>query len=158
MTNLTADNLPPVLDSATVHSNLLLLGYRESTALDAEHAPQREAFALLANGSAMVITAVAVDAAANTVARTLTRAVGAGQTVSLSYTDPGNTQSIQDTAANHAASFSALRVDNRTASGSALALGIALRLPAGASALTAQQPASQRRLSFQPAGAGVRRQ
>jgi uncharacterized repeat protein (TIGR02059 family) len=117
VTNNTLDTTPPVVSTATVTANQLVLSYTEATTLDAVNTAPIGAFAVTAGGSANAVTAVAVNAAAKTVTLTLAFVVGAGQTVTVAYTDPtgGNdTNAVQDAAGNDAASFAARPVTNLT--------------------------------------------
>ena len=114
VTNNAADT--PILESATVQGNTLVLTYSE--ALDAGNIPLPEAFAVKVGGAdAVALTNVAVDSAARTVTLTLADAVTSGQTVKVSYTDPtaGNdTDAIQDVAGNDAFSVENQAVTNDT--------------------------------------------
>uniref|UniRef100_UPI000237739F Ig-like domain-containing protein n=1 Tax=Verminephrobacter aporrectodeae TaxID=1110389 RepID=UPI000237739F len=119
----TVDARPPqISDDAmanTVNGNQLVLSYIEAIGLDAAHVPATGAFALRVNGTAVAnaVTAVSVNATAKTVTLTLASAVGPGDTVSVSYTDPtsGNdANAIQDAAGNDAASFAQRQIQNNT--------------------------------------------
>ncbi|MCW8200917.1 hypothetical protein D8B23_21630, partial [Verminephrobacter aporrectodeae subsp. tuberculatae] len=65
------DTTAPVISSAKASGNQLVLSCAEANALDAEHKPAPEAFTVLVDGVRSAVTAVAVDALANTVALTL---------------------------------------------------------------------------------------
>jgi uncharacterized repeat protein (TIGR02059 family) len=117
VTNTTPDTTPPLVNTATVNGNQLVLSYTEATTLDATHAPATTDFAVLVGATANAVTAVAVNAAAKTVTLTLTTAVVAGQAVTVAYTDPtaGNdTNAVQDAAGNDAVSFAARPATNLT--------------------------------------------
>jgi uncharacterized repeat protein (TIGR02059 family) len=117
VTNNTLDTTPPVVSTATVTANQLVLSYTEATTLDAVNTAPIGAFAVTAGGSANAVTSVVVNAAAKTVTLTLTTAVVAGQAVTVAYTDPtaGNdANAIQDAAGNDAASFAATSATNLT--------------------------------------------
>ncbi|WP_283202048.1 SwmB domain-containing protein, partial [Acidovorax sp. NB1] len=117
VTNNTLDTTPPVVSTATVNGNQLVLSYTEATTLDAVNTAPVGAFAVTAGGFANAVTGLAVNAAAKTVTLTLAFVVGAGQTVTVAYTDPtgGNdTNAVQDAAGNDAASFAARPVTNLT--------------------------------------------
>ncbi|MDD2176170.1 SwmB domain-containing protein, partial [Acidovorax sp. D2M1] len=117
VTNNTLDTTPPVENTATVTANQLVLSYTEATTLDAVNTAPGSAFAVVVGGFANAVTGVAVNAAAKTVTLTLAYAVGAGQTVTVAYTDPtaGNdANAVQDAAGNDAVSFSARAVTNLT--------------------------------------------
>ncbi len=114
VTNNAADT--PILESATVQGNTLVLTYNE--ALDAGNVPLPEAFAVKVGGADPVAPdSVAVDSAARTVTLTLADAVTSGQTVKLSYTDPttdDDTDAIQDVAGNDAFTVENQLVTNAT--------------------------------------------
>ncbi|MCZ8220948.1 MAG: SwmB domain-containing protein, partial [Acidovorax sp.] len=117
VTNNTLDTTPPVVSTATVNGNQLVLSYTEATTLDAVNTAPVGAFAVMAGGFANAVTGVAVNAAAKTVTLALTTAVVAGQSVTISYTDPtgGNdANAVQDAAGNDAVSFTATAVTNLT--------------------------------------------
>ncbi|KMO35124.1 SwmB domain-containing protein [Methylobacterium aquaticum] len=109
------DATRPTLASATVDGTTLVLTYDE--ALDALHGPSAGAFSVMAGGTAVTVSGVAVDAAAKTVTLTLASAVTSGQTVTVAYTDPSagdDTNAVQDAAGNDAATLSATSVTNMT--------------------------------------------
>ncbi|BAO30157.1 SwmB domain-containing protein [Sulfuritalea hydrogenivorans] len=114
VTNNAADT--PILESATVHGDTLVLTYND--ALDAGNVPLPEAFAVKVGGADPVApTNVAVDSAARTVTLTLADAVTSGQTVKLSYTDPttdNDADAIQDVAGNDAFTVENQSVTNET--------------------------------------------
>ncbi len=115
--NYAVDTLAPVLATATVNGNQLVLAYTEAATLDASHAPAPTDFAVLVGAAANTVTALAVNAVAKTITLTLTTAVVAGQAVTVAYTDPtaGNdANAIQDAAGNDAASFAATPATNLT--------------------------------------------
>ncbi len=115
--NYAVDTLAPVLATATVNGNQLVLAYTEAATLDATHAPAPTDFAVLVGAAANTVTALAVNAVAKTITLTLTTAVVAGQAVTVAYTDPtaGNdANAIQDAAGNDAASFAATAATNLT--------------------------------------------
>ncbi len=117
VTNNTPDTTAPVLNTATVTGNQLVLTYTEASTLDAGHPPGIGDFAVTAGGTGNAVTGVTVDATAKTVTLTLTTAVASGQTVTVAYTDPtaGNdANAIQDAAGNDAASLTASPVTNNT--------------------------------------------
>lgn len=116
-TGVLVDAVAPVLNTATVTGNQLVLTYTEASTLDAGHPPGIGDFAVTAGGTGNAVTGVTVDATAKTVTLTLTTAVASGQTVTVAYTDPtaGNdAHAIQDAAGNDAASFAASPVTNNT--------------------------------------------
>ncbi|MCW8209456.1 hypothetical protein D8B24_21150, partial [Verminephrobacter aporrectodeae subsp. tuberculatae] len=102
-----------------VNGDQLVLSFSDTGNLDADatHKPANGAFTVLVNGVANAVTNVSVEAQAKTVTLTLSTAVTHGQTVTVAYADPttGNdTNAIQDTAGNDAASFAATAVTNNT--------------------------------------------
>ena len=105
----------PTLTGASVNGNTLVLTFSE--ALDAAHAPSASAFGLTVAGvAAPAPSAVLVDG--NQVTLTLSTTVGFGQAVTLSYTDAhvgaDDSNAVQDSAGNDAASFSGVAVTNAT--------------------------------------------
>jgi uncharacterized repeat protein (TIGR02059 family) len=115
--NNTPDVAAPVFSSASVYANSLVLAYTDASPLDAAHAPATAAFAVQADGGAVAVTGVAVNAAAHTVTLTLAAGVGSGQVVTVSYTDPtggDDANAIQDAAGNDAASIVLASVVNDT--------------------------------------------
>uniref|UniRef100_UPI00036793D2 FG-GAP-like repeat-containing protein n=2 Tax=Aureimonas ureilytica TaxID=401562 RepID=UPI00036793D2 len=114
-TNIAIDATPPVLVSATVDGNSLVLTYSE--ALDAAHPPATNAFTVRAGGSLVAVNAVAVDGAAKTVTLTLASTVTHGHSVTVSYNDPttgDDANAIQDQVGNDAVSLSESAVTNTT--------------------------------------------
>ncbi|MCW8205074.1 hypothetical protein D8B27_20415, partial [Verminephrobacter aporrectodeae subsp. tuberculatae] len=119
------DTTPPQLITTgdttrpKVTGDQLVLSFSDTGNLDADatHKPAGGAFTVLVNGVANAVTHVSVEAQAKTVTLTLSTAVSHGQTVTVAYADPttGNdTNAIQDTAGNDAASFAATAVTNNT--------------------------------------------
>ncbi|WP_186464817.1 Ig-like domain-containing protein, partial [Azospirillum brasilense] len=76
----------PVLQSAAVNGTSLVLTY--DTALDAVNIPSAGSFTVLAGGSPVTVSGVAVDTASKTVTLTLAQPVAYGAAVSVSYADP----------------------------------------------------------------------
>ena len=115
--NYGVDTAPPVLGTATVNGNRLVLTYTDATGLDAANVAPGGAFTVQVGASTNAVTGVAVNATAGTVTLTLTTPVVAGQAVTVAYADPtvGNdANAIQDAAGNDAASFAATAVTNLT--------------------------------------------
>jgi uncharacterized repeat protein (TIGR02059 family) len=113
--NMTPDNEAPVIASATISGNSLVISYTDSSALDAVNVPSTSAFAL--TGTTATVTGMNVDGANKTVTLTLSAEVLATDVISLSYTDPtaGNdTAAIQDVLGNDAATASNVSVTNNT--------------------------------------------
>ncbi|MCW8209424.1 hypothetical protein D8B24_20980, partial [Verminephrobacter aporrectodeae subsp. tuberculatae] len=113
------DTTPPVLDTATVRGNQLVLRFNDANPLDAtlEHKPTNETFTVRVGSVANAVTAVAVDAQAKTVTLTLSTPVAHGQSVTVAYSDPtanDDVRAIQDTVGNDVASFAATAVRNDT--------------------------------------------
>ncbi|MCW8200536.1 hypothetical protein D8B23_19540, partial [Verminephrobacter aporrectodeae subsp. tuberculatae] len=113
------DTTPPVLDTATVRGNQLVLRFNDANQLDAtlENKPTNEAFTVRVGSAANAVTAVAVDAQAKTVTLTLSTPVAHGQSVTVAYSDPtanDDVRAIQDAAGNDVASFAATAVRNDT--------------------------------------------
>ncbi|MCW8205130.1 Ig-like domain-containing protein, partial [Verminephrobacter aporrectodeae] len=113
------DTTAPVLDTATVRGNQLVLRFNDANPLDAtlEHKPTNEAFTVRVGSAENAVTAVAVDAQAKTVTLTLSTPVAHGQSVTVAYSDPtanDDVRAIQDTAGNDVASFAATAVRNDT--------------------------------------------
>ncbi|WBS01330.1 Ig-like domain-containing protein [Pseudoduganella sp. SL102] len=111
------DTVAPAFAGATVNRRTLVLTYDEAGPLDAAHGPATGAFTVMAGGTAIAVSAVAVDAAARTVTLTLATAVRHDQPVTVAYADPtgGNdAAAIQDAAGNDAAPLAAAPVVNTT--------------------------------------------
>ncbi|MCW8167403.1 hypothetical protein D8B21_21680, partial [Verminephrobacter aporrectodeae subsp. tuberculatae] len=109
------DNTAPVINTAVVNGNQLVLTYTEEGNLDVTNTAAASAFAVSSAGNAAIsVNSVAVSG--KTVTLTLSRAVTSAETtVTVSYTKPtsGNNV-IQDAASNDAVSFSAKPVTNNT--------------------------------------------
>ncbi|PWC62034.1 hypothetical protein TSH58_25810, partial [Azospirillum sp. TSH58] len=106
---------PPVLQSATVDGTTLVLTYDKD--LDPANPPAAGAFQVKVGGNTVTVSNVAVDSANKTVTLTLAQAVTDTDTVTVAYTDPtaGNdTNAIQSTIGDDAASFTARPVTNTT--------------------------------------------
>jgi uncharacterized repeat protein (TIGR02059 family) len=111
------DTAAPTFVGATVNGATLVMSYADAGPLDAAHPPAPGAFTVMAGGSAVAVTAVAVNAAAKTVTLTLASAVTNGQAVTVAYADPsgGNdVNAIQDAPGDDAASLPATSVANNT--------------------------------------------
>lgn len=104
------DNIPPVLQSASVAGNLVTLTFNE--ALDANSTPRSTQFVVTVADSPRTISNVAVSGA--TVTLTLSSAVTSGQTVKVSYF--GGTPALKDLAGNIAEQFANYTVSNVTSS------------------------------------------
>ncbi|MCW5256194.1 hypothetical protein D5038_07480 [Verminephrobacter aporrectodeae subsp. tuberculatae] len=108
----TRDTVDPLLHSATVNDNQLVLSYTDANMLDASHTASASAFAL-SSSSAAAISVSSVAVTGKTVTLTLSRAVTSDEALTLSYTKPA-TGEIQDEAGNDAADLHNQVVDNRT--------------------------------------------
>jgi uncharacterized repeat protein (TIGR02059 family) len=116
-TGVRVDTAAPAYGAATVNEATLVMTYADATSLDAAHAPGAGAFTVKADGAALAVTAVSVNAAAHTVTLTLAAPVANGQAVTVAYADPtgGNdVNAIQDAAGNDALSLAATAVVNNT--------------------------------------------
>ncbi|MGB9989430.1 DUF4347 domain-containing protein [Massilia sp. SM-13] len=119
LTGVLADTAAPSLLTATVNGATMVLTYSDAGLLDAANVPPTSAFGVLVAGSPVLVSAVAVNAAAHTVTLTLASAVSSGQAVSVAYADPtaGNdVNAVQDAAGNDAASLASIAVVNNTPS------------------------------------------
>jgi len=112
----TGDVTPPLLSTAAVDGETLTLTYNE--ALDAVSAPAAGAFSAKVNGVLRSVNAVQVSG--STVTLTLASAVGAGDTVTVSYAVPG-ANPVQDVAGNDAAPLTDRAVTNSTGGGATTA-------------------------------------
>ncbi|WP_374452732.1 DUF4347 domain-containing protein [Phenylobacterium sp.] len=117
-TGLLVDAVAPVFASANVNGARLVMTYSDTLQLDAAHPPGVGSFSVMAGGSAVAVTAVAVDGAARTVTLTLASPVAAGAAVTVAYTDPtggDDVNAIQDLGGVDAVSLAATSVTNTTA-------------------------------------------
>ncbi|MCW8209357.1 hypothetical protein D8B24_20640, partial [Verminephrobacter aporrectodeae subsp. tuberculatae] len=106
-----ADTTAPVLSSATVNGNQLVLTYIEAENLSGYLLEGNAGFTVSsAGGTAITVTGAVVDATHNTVTLTLSRAVAYRETVTLSHTMAG----VEDVAGNDTANFSNRDVTNIT--------------------------------------------
>ncbi|MCW8205154.1 hypothetical protein D8B27_20855, partial [Verminephrobacter aporrectodeae subsp. tuberculatae] len=111
------DTTPPVINTATVSDNQLVLTYTEANRLDATHIPPTTALEVRVDNVLTAVTAITVNAQDKTVSLTLATAVSRDQAVTVAYNDPtagDDANAIQDAAGNDAASFPAMPVNNRT--------------------------------------------
>ncbi len=110
------DTAAPVLATARVNGNSMVLSFADAGALDAAHPPAAGDFAVKAAGQSVSVTGVTVDAGTRTVTLTLSSAVGNGQEVTVAYDDltPNDANAIRDVAGNHAAGFGVTPVVNNT--------------------------------------------
>ncbi|WP_273163110.1 DUF4347 domain-containing protein [Massilia timonae] len=110
------DTAGPVLTTATVDGNSMMLSFADVGALDATHPPALGDFTVTVAGETVTVTGVTVDASAKTVTLTLSTAVRNGQAVTVAYDDltPNDADAIQDAVGNDAASFGVTPVVNNT--------------------------------------------
>ncbi|MCW8209144.1 hypothetical protein D8B24_19460 [Verminephrobacter aporrectodeae subsp. tuberculatae] len=102
-----------------VTGNQLVLRFSDTGDLDANptRKPAGGAFAVLVDGALNAVTNVSINGQNRTVTLTLSTAVIHGQSVTVAYTDPttdDDTNAIQDTIGNDAASFAATAVTTIT--------------------------------------------
>ncbi|MCW8200772.1 hypothetical protein D8B23_20855, partial [Verminephrobacter aporrectodeae subsp. tuberculatae] len=113
--NFIVDTTPPVINTATVNGDQLVLTYTEANTLDGAALTGNAGFTVSsAAGTAITVSGASVNATAKTVTLTLSRAVAQGEAVSLSYTKPATSAVVQDAAGNDAADFSNRAVTNTT--------------------------------------------
>ncbi|MCW5258681.1 hypothetical protein D5038_20725 [Verminephrobacter aporrectodeae subsp. tuberculatae] len=113
-TPAAADTTPPVIATAVVTGNQLVLTYADESNLDAARTAAASAFAVSSAGNAAAISVGSVAVSAKTVTLTLSRDVTNAETVTLSYTKPTGDNVIQDAAGNDAANLIDQVVTNRT--------------------------------------------
>ena len=102
-----AEANPPAFSSASVEGNTLTIKYNEATGLDTQKTAPNSAFSVLVNGHADNILSVSAYSS-NQVMLSLATPVTAGQTVSVSYTDPtsnNDNYAVQDLFGNDAVSI-----------------------------------------------------
>ncbi len=111
------DTQAPVWASANITGNKLLMTYTDDGLLDATNLPSVTAFTVKVDKATVTATDVFVDAKAKTVTLLLEKPVLYGQSVVLTYRDPGrrnDANAIQDQSGNDAASLKAVAVTNDT--------------------------------------------
>ncbi|MCW8206671.1 hypothetical protein D8B24_06320, partial [Verminephrobacter aporrectodeae subsp. tuberculatae] len=111
-----ADTTPPVISSAVVNVNQLVLTYTEANSLNAAALADNAGFTLntAAGTRAIIVNRAVVNATAKTVTLTLSRTVASAETVTVSYTKPESGAVVQDVAGNDAANFSNRAMSNNT--------------------------------------------
>ncbi len=112
-----ADTTPPVFQQATINGASMVIDYNEvlSSAL-----PGAGAFVVMVDGVARGISGISRSQTGESLFLTLVSPVNAGQTVTLTYTDPtagDDVNATQDLTGNDAASLSAQAVTNQTGGG-----------------------------------------
>ncbi|MCW8200525.1 hypothetical protein D8B23_19485, partial [Verminephrobacter aporrectodeae subsp. tuberculatae] len=116
--NYTVDTRPqdataPVINSAMVNGNQLVLTYTEANTLDPAALAGSAGFTVSSTtGTAITVSGAVVHATDKTVTLTLSRAVTPAETVKVSYTKPASGAVVQDAAGNDAVSFSEQAVTN----------------------------------------------
>ncbi|MCW5219821.1 SwmB domain-containing protein [Verminephrobacter aporrectodeae] len=114
-TQVNTDTTPPVIHSATVNGDELVLTYTEAGTLDASALTGNAGYAVSSStGTAITVSSAVVNGTAKTVTLTLSRAVTRVETVSVSYTKPESGAVVQDAEGNDAANFSSREVTNNT--------------------------------------------
>ena len=104
----SADFTPPVVSSATVSGNTLIIKLTDDSHLNTTTAPAG-AYTVMVNGVVDVVQCATVFSDVDLVMLSLTTPVTHGQSVSVSYTDPttaNDTYALQDNLGNDVASFS----------------------------------------------------
>ncbi|MCW5256189.1 hypothetical protein D5038_07455 [Verminephrobacter aporrectodeae subsp. tuberculatae] len=118
--NYTVDTRPqdataPVINSAMVNGNQLVLTYTEANTLDPAALAGSAGFTVSSTtGTAITVSGAVVHATDKTVTLTLSRAVTPAETVKVSYTKPASGAVVQDAAGNDAVSFSEQAVTNNS--------------------------------------------
>ncbi|MCW8204952.1 hypothetical protein D8B27_19735, partial [Verminephrobacter aporrectodeae subsp. tuberculatae] len=114
-TSAAADTTPPVFRSATVNGDQLVIRYTEANNLEGAAREGSAGFAVSsAAGAAITVTGIVVNATTNTVTLKLSRAVTRAELLTVSYTQPGAENAVQDAAGNAAANFGNEAVSNDT--------------------------------------------
>ncbi|MCW8166013.1 hypothetical protein D8B21_14160, partial [Verminephrobacter aporrectodeae subsp. tuberculatae] len=117
-TPAAADTTAPVINTAVVNGDQLVLTYTEASSLglDAAHTAPAAAYAVSsASGPAISVNGVTVNAADKTVTLALSRAVDRTEVVSVNYTKPATGNNVlQDAAGNDAANLTSQAVTNNT--------------------------------------------
>ena len=121
VTNITDDNTPPTLDTASVNGSSLVLTYDEN--LDANSVPATSAYSVKV-GSAPAAEPSTVAISGKTVTLTLATAAVPGDTVTLNYTVPP-TNPVQDAEGNSSGALSNQDVTNITGDSNAPTLDTA---------------------------------
>ncbi|WP_010108941.1 SwmB domain-containing protein, partial [Verminephrobacter aporrectodeae] len=103
----TSDTTPPVINTAVVTGDQLVLTYTEAGTLDAAALTGNAGFTVntAAGTAAITVSSAVVNATAKTVTLTLSRTVAETETVTVSYTKPESGNGVRDAAGNHAANF-----------------------------------------------------
>jgi uncharacterized repeat protein (TIGR02059 family) len=109
--NSTVDVAAPSLVSAAVNSAGTTVTLTYSEALSATTAGASD-FAVTVGGVSRSVSSVAVSG--STVVLTLSSAVGAGQSVSVAYSQPAGSNAVKDSAGNKAVSLAATSVTNNS--------------------------------------------
>ena len=115
VTNNTVDVAIPVIDTAEITADSLVLTYTDTSDLDATNKALPAAFEVVIDGSPVVVNTNTVHAANKTVTLALASAATAGHVVTVAYTPGTGLNSTRDAAGNIAAGFTAMEVTNSTA-------------------------------------------
>lgn len=123
----------PTLTNASANGSTVVLTFSE--ALDAAHAPAASDFVLTGAGGAYTLTPSAISVLGNQVTLTLDTPLHHNAVVTVGYTDAhpasDDSNALQDSAGNDAASFSGVAVTNNTANsaptGSVSVVGTAIQ-------------------------------
>ncbi|MCW8167267.1 hypothetical protein D8B21_20925, partial [Verminephrobacter aporrectodeae subsp. tuberculatae] len=110
-----ADTTAPVIHTAVVTGDQLVLTYTEANTLDGAALAGNAGFTVntAAGTTAITVTGAMVNATDKTVTLTLSRAVAETETVTVSYTKPTTGNGVRDAAGNNAANFSEKDVTRR---------------------------------------------
>ncbi|MCW8205325.1 SwmB domain-containing protein, partial [Verminephrobacter aporrectodeae] len=98
-TPATPDNTPPVISTALVTGNRMVITYTEASNLDGTALAGNAGFTVRSlRGADITVTGAVVDATAKTVTLTLSRAVARDEVVVLKYAKPASDPMVQDAA------------------------------------------------------------
>ena len=114
VTNNTVDVAIPVIDTAEITADRLVITYTDTSNLDATNKALPAAFAVVIDGSPVVVNTNTVHAANKTVTLAMASAATAGHVVTCSYTPGTGLNSTRDAAGNIAAGFTDMEVTNST--------------------------------------------
>ncbi|MEY3201029.1 MAG: hypothetical protein RIR70_579, partial [Pseudomonadota bacterium] len=110
----TLDLAPPVVQASSINGRTLTLTLTDLTSGLANQTPNLSAFSLTRNGVAIALQSVSLDAATGVLTLTLGSSIVLGDTVSLTYTQPGS-GGLADTVGNRMGSFTIASVSNQSA-------------------------------------------
>ncbi|MCW8166940.1 hypothetical protein D8B21_19095, partial [Verminephrobacter aporrectodeae subsp. tuberculatae] len=110
----TRDTVAPVISTATVTGDQLVLTYTEAGTLNAAALTGNAGFTVSSStGTAITVNSARVNGA-KTITLTLSRAAANGETLSVSYAKPATGNGVQDAAGNNAVDFSNQAITNNT--------------------------------------------